>query len=64
MLLLQTLSDLGLGSQWLHVDPRDKGSDISIVLSAINTVLSTPPCYFLFQREIKFSLQRSDSISG
>lgn len=32
MLLLQTLSDLGLGSQWLHAGPRDRGSAISIVL--------------------------------
>lgn len=45
MLLLQTLSDLGLGSQWLHAGPTDKGS-------LVNAVLRTPPCYFLFQREI------------
>lgn len=63
-LLLQTLSDLGLGSRWLHADPRDKSRAISIVLSATNIVLSTPSCYFLFQREIKSSLQRSNSISG
>lgn len=57
MLHLQTLSDSGLGSQWLHAGPRDKGS-------LVNAVLRTPPCYFLFQREIKSSLQRSDSTSG
>lgn len=56
MLLLQTLSDSGLGSQWLHAGPRDKGS-------LVNAVLRTPR-YFLFQREIKSSLQRSDSTSG
>lgn len=45
-MLLQTLSDLGLGSQWLHADPRDKGSAISAVLSATNKVHHHVLSYF------------------